>query len=260
MRTLDERSNELRFSPGVAKELRHYVYILIDPRNGHVFYVGKGQGDRIFAHVNADISNVHEFDKSGVMKNEDNEIATEESLKLQVIRGIRSEELLPIHIVHRHGMDEETAFQVEAALIDAFPGLTNEQSGHDSNEYGPANVSQLNKRFALTEIVFNPTHKLLIIKINQDRVEQNNGDHYATVRSSWRLNPSRAANAQYVLAVVGGVCKAVFNVDEWNPIGDRWEFNGTPAAEDIASLYVNKLIPKKYRKRGMAAPVLYVGF
>ena len=35
----------------VAKKLKTYVYRLIDPRNGETFYVGKGQGDRVFAHV-----------------------------------------------------------------------------------------------------------------------------------------------------------------------------------------------------------------
>lgn len=32
------------------KKLRYYVYELIDPRDGTVFYVGKGKGDRLLAH------------------------------------------------------------------------------------------------------------------------------------------------------------------------------------------------------------------
>ena len=32
------------------EELKYYVYHLIDPRNGLVFYVGKGCGDRISSH------------------------------------------------------------------------------------------------------------------------------------------------------------------------------------------------------------------
>ena len=34
------------FPPGVAAQLKTYVYRLIDPQNGEMFYVGKGQGDR----------------------------------------------------------------------------------------------------------------------------------------------------------------------------------------------------------------------
>jgi hypothetical protein len=45
-----------KFPPGVIAELNWYVYRLIDPRNGETFYVGKGQGDRIFQHVKAALS------------------------------------------------------------------------------------------------------------------------------------------------------------------------------------------------------------
>jgi hypothetical protein len=39
------------FPPGVASKLKTYVYRLIDPRNGETFYVGRGQGDRVFQHI-----------------------------------------------------------------------------------------------------------------------------------------------------------------------------------------------------------------
>jgi len=47
-KTMDKRDH---FSDGVAAKLQHYFYRLIDPRNGSTFYVGRGQGDRIFAHA-----------------------------------------------------------------------------------------------------------------------------------------------------------------------------------------------------------------
>ena len=39
------------FPAEVALRLKTYVYRLIDPRNGETFYVGKGQGDRVFSHI-----------------------------------------------------------------------------------------------------------------------------------------------------------------------------------------------------------------
>ena len=39
------------FSPEVCEKIEYYVYRLIDPRNGQTFYVGKGKGNRVFAHV-----------------------------------------------------------------------------------------------------------------------------------------------------------------------------------------------------------------
>lgn len=39
------------FHDGVSEQLKWYVYRLVDPRNGGTFYVGKGQGNRVFDHA-----------------------------------------------------------------------------------------------------------------------------------------------------------------------------------------------------------------
>ena len=39
------------FAAGVAEKLGFYVYLLIDPRDDDVFYVGKGTWNRCFAHI-----------------------------------------------------------------------------------------------------------------------------------------------------------------------------------------------------------------
>ncbi len=44
------------FPLSVIEKLDYYVYLLIDPGTNQVFYVGKGTGNRIFAHINAVIS------------------------------------------------------------------------------------------------------------------------------------------------------------------------------------------------------------
>jgi hypothetical protein len=48
------KSDRESFPEEVARQLRTYVYRLIDPRNGETFYIGKGKGNRVFSHINAE--------------------------------------------------------------------------------------------------------------------------------------------------------------------------------------------------------------
>src|SRR4051794_4472845 len=94
-----------KFPPGVAEKLGFYVYRLIDPRDGVTFYVGKGQGDRIFQHANT--KGALSFDAG----DED-----EADLKLKRIKDIQAAGLEVGHVLHRHNIEtEELAFQIEAA-------------------------------------------------------------------------------------------------------------------------------------------------
>ncbi|MGN7046702.1 LEM-3-like GIY-YIG domain-containing protein, partial [Neisseria sp. P0001.S010] len=52
-----------------------------------------------------------------------------------------------IHVIHRQGMNEKTAFEVEADLIDAYPGLSNEQSGHGNREFVSMHVSEIQDKY-----------------------------------------------------------------------------------------------------------------
>jgi hypothetical protein len=45
-------------------------------------------------------------------------------VRIKRIRQIQLAGFEVAHMIHRHGMHEQTAFEVEAALIDAYPGLT----------------------------------------------------------------------------------------------------------------------------------------
>ncbi|MHB8339589.1 MAG: hypothetical protein ACYDB7_00205 [Mycobacteriales bacterium] len=40
----------MNFSPLAQEALGWYVYLLSDPRDQQIFYVGKGRGGRAFAH------------------------------------------------------------------------------------------------------------------------------------------------------------------------------------------------------------------
>ena len=40
-----------QFSAQVARSLRYYLYLYVDPDTHDVFYIGKGRGNRAFHHV-----------------------------------------------------------------------------------------------------------------------------------------------------------------------------------------------------------------
>jgi hypothetical protein len=112
-----------KFPSEVADRLKWYVYRLVDPRNGETFYVGKGKDNRVFQHAKGALSATGDEDA--------------EDLKSQKIKEITTAGLEVSHVIHRHGIEsEEVAFQIEGAVIDAYPGLKNRVGGHDSGDYG----------------------------------------------------------------------------------------------------------------------------
>ena len=228
------------FSPEVQERIGYYVYRLIDPRNGQTFYIGKGKGNRIFQHC------------IGELKLSVDERETD-SEKIKTIQQIRSLGLEVIHIIHRHGMDEKTAFEVEAALIDATPGITNIQGGYGSNDFGPLHVNELEQLYK-SEILDVGEEKCLLIKVRQDTVDS--FGLYQATRHCWKLNRKKLDNISYVISTVNAIVREVYNVADWVPVGDRWEFNGTIAANK--SSWKSKRIPDNFRKKGMASPCLYI--
>ena len=233
------------FSNEAIDNLKYYVYKLIDPRDGKVFYIGKGKGNRVFSHINL----------SERYETKDEEISD----KISLIREIKNDGLDVIAVIHRHGInDEDTAYQVEAALIDEYNNLTNIQSGHNSNDYGPINVNQVESIYGLEKLKvddIDKSDKLLLIKIREEYIKNNDNDIYRTVRYAWSLSKNRVNDIKMVAAVVNGVIKKVYRVDRWYyvPERDRYAFEGV----EIDSKYLNKRIPDEYRKKGMASTTIY---
>ena len=180
-----------KFPSEVIEQLGFYVYRLIDPRNGETFYVGKGKGNRVFSHSSGNL-----------LEGED-----EVSEKLKRIREIESSGFKVAHVIHRHGLDNETALEVEAALIDAYPGMTNIASGQDCDERGVRHAEEIIQEFAAEDAIFE--HNVIAIKINRSASEKS---VYDAVRYAWKLDKSRAEKSEYVLAVLNGMIIGVFNL------------------------------------------------
>ena len=242
------------FTSEVQEQLQYYVYRLIDPRDGQTFYVGKGRGNRIFAHVNGVLKEAKEYW-------EKDEGEDEVDAKMQQIREIHQAGLSVIHIIQRFGLTENEAFEVEAALIDCYPGLTNLQKGHNS-ERGVNNAQVLQRELSCEVFEDRNDISYMIIKKKKEVIDATGGSLYETVRKAWRLNLKKASQYKIVLGVVNGIVRGVYRVDNWETsnIGEgRIEFTGTDEQGEIREYFINKRIPGIYRKKGMASPVLYHG-
>lgn len=239
------------FTPEVIEQLQYYVYRLIDPRTGQTFYVGKGKGNRIYAHINDALKS---FDGQSYESNDEDEI----SEKIKQIREIKAAGLEVIHVIQRYGLTEKEAFEVEAAHIDCYPGLTNIQGGYSSDR-GVNSAEVLQRVLSCEEFKDQPDLKYCIIKIN-DHVLNERGSVYETVRKHWKVNLSRVKKIPYVLACHNGIVAEVYEIEKWyrsDEMPKRCEFIGKVADDGIRQLFINKRLPKRYCKKGMASPVLY---
>ena len=242
------------FPPEVSDQLGWYVYRLIDPRNGETFYVGKGRGNRVFDHV-----------RDVVVLDDEDAL----DLKRQRIREIHASGLEVGHVIHRHGIDSENvAFQIEAALIDAYPGLTNVVTGHRSGDYGVRHSEQLIREYSAEP--FRAEEPLILISIGRS-FEEGELSIYDAVRGVWRIDNDRANEVRLVLAHRRGLVLQAFRPEgQWIPatktnfpwiaedIPGRWGFIGHPAEPEVRQSYEGKRVPDQYRKKGAANPVRFI--
>ena len=230
-----------RFPPGVADQIGWYVYRLIDPRDGITFYVGKGKGDRVFAHA------------AGLTETTgDNEAG---DLKIGRIREILAQGFAVTHVIHQHAIpDEDTAYRIETAVMDCFPGLTNRANGHGASNFGVRHVEQIIAEYAAPELV--AREPLLAIAVNRSYTERT---LYEAVRGVWKIDPDRARKHRLALAVIDGIVRGVFLPETWLPatvanfprltedVPGRWGFAGKEAPSEIAMVYLGHVLPAAFR-------------
>jgi hypothetical protein len=241
---------DLQIRPEVADRLGFYVYLYVDPRDGKAFYVGKGQGSRALAHLSA----------------------SAESRKVARLRELAEAGLEPRIDILAHALrDEETAFRIEAAVIDllGFDDLTNETRGWRSVQSGRLPLSALTFYYAAKPVEV--SIPALLIRINRlYRHDMTSVELYEATRGTWKLG-ERRRGVRYAFAVFEGVVRDVYEIGSWHPAGStpyatrdaeklkvkRWEFTGHPADESIRAKYVGGSVAAYFRQ-GQQMPTVYV--
>lgn len=240
------------FSAYVQERLGYYVYLLSDPQDKRIFYVGKGKGNRIFAHAKDALDDEHESDK------------------LERIREIRNSGHQVGHELLRFGLTEKTAFDVEASAIQllGLHDLTNLVDGHHVSSTGRMSVD-----VAISLIDAPPaddiTEPVLLIRIPKLWYPSMPADElFDATHGWWRIGERGRTKAQYAFCVVKGVIREVYRIDVWRQRreGDRgweedigksprWGFSGE-VAHSLAH-YRNRSVRHLYRQ-GDANPIRYV--
>ncbi len=246
-----------KFSSPVIKELKYYVYIYSNPVTDEIFYVGKGKGDRIFQHLD---------EKS-------------DSQKVEYLNKLNSQGLQPKLEILIHGLDdEETALRVESSIIDliGIKNLTNKQSGYRSGTFGRMSLKQINALYDKQKV--NIDDPVILIRINQAfRYSMSEIELYDYTRGKWKIDPKKASNAKYGIAVFEGIVQEVYEIHNWYEAGatfsirqenesneldvtenwkGRYEFIGNIAQSHIRDKYRFKSV-EHYFKRGNSNPIMY---
>ena len=216
------------FSQSTLEKIGSYVYCLIDPEDNKVFYIGKGMGNRVFAHSRG-IAN----------QNKKNE-------KIELIEKIIRNGKEVKHVVIRYGLTDKESKEVESALIDfiGIDRLSNMVKGNNS-ERGLIACDELELKFSAkpAEII----HNVMIVKLNESyKKDITPEDLYKATRGNWKASLRSVETVEYVFASTYGIIREVYVPIEWYVNEDgRLYFDGNVANEDIRYFYVNKAISDK---------------
>ncbi|MYG76810.1 MAG: GIY-YIG nuclease family protein [Acidimicrobiaceae bacterium] len=219
------------FSKYVVEQLKSYVYLLIDPRNGddRIFYVGKGHGNRVFTHVQSALAG--------------RESESDTSDRIREIHAAGHEVQ---HELLRFGLADRTALEIEAAAIQllGLGDLTNAVEGHHKWERGRMTTDVATSQFDAPQAPPIAERAVLFRIPRRWSPVMSPAELYESTRGWWRMG-RRREDADYAFAVSQGVIREVYEIHGWRQrgLGDRgweedidkshkrWGFSGEVAGE-----------------------------
>lgn len=227
---MSKNSSPTGFTELTREKINHYVYCLVDPRDNRIFYIGMGQGNRMFDHAKAALANPRKSDK------------------LDLIREIINDKKHGAvkYYVLRHGIPTKTqAAEIESVLIDLLtsplsenpPKMTVEMKGWDTLERGMKSIDELEAQYSAHQFELQVGDFPVFLNIHKTFSSEENFDIYKAVRSSWNISKTNRDRITHVLAVYHNIVRGVYRPEKWSKAGgtkNLWEFDGV---EDKKSPY-----------------------
>jgi len=230
----------------------NYVYLLIDPRDNKIFYVGKGIKKRAKSHLKE--------------KNSEKE----KNLKIKEIADSGND--VKIDLLS-NGLSNSEALKIEAAAIDliGIENLTNTQRGYHSKENGRREFTE-SAVYGVESIKQKDWEELkgkaLIINIAKSfSYKLTPEELYNNTRSAWHIDECNRNKIEFVLSVNDSIVREVYKVAGWFKDGEttdrdyidetRVEFVGKIAEENIRKKYKYKSISKQITYK-MRNPIVYI--
>jgi len=225
-----------RLTKFAREKLGYYVYALRNPLDGTIFYVGKGNGDRVLEHAN------------GVIAAVDREVGeTVESLKNDTIKKIHESGREVESFIVQHGLaDGDHAYATESAVYGTLKllaesldhqqfKLTNKVAPPTFNSKGLRTVQQVLADYGQPAETSLIPHNSLLIKPTLSGTwnpRMGREQVWEATRGWWLLNRDRLEKIRYVIAIPNFVIRGIWEVQasDW-----RQQRGGDRGWNDIVS-------------------------
>lgn len=274
----------------IGKQLNFYVYLLVHPDTHKIFYVGKGEYDRVFDHV------------KDVRKKIDQGCSSF-SEKERIIADILRTGKEPLMYIVRYNLEENEAFLLESTLIELlnkglfnlpqqvsgnveFEPLSNIQGGHSLDKGSISKVEELYRHMGSKELQCEESDRgypkgraiiseeisinLLVAKLTNKYGDISDIERPKRTAGDWPLSKTvieeLLTEGLYIASAEGGVISSIYKVNgikQWklkntpeNPTpSDRVEFDITPLS-DIDPIY-NEVVGKNVFFNKSQRPIVY---
>jgi len=218
--------------------IQSYVYALEDPRDKKIFYIGKGIGNRVFAHAKDAL-------KERSKKTE----------KISLIREIIRKELEVKSYIIKYGLSDEEAINYEAIIIETLKfdhKLTNRVAGHHTEKLFLSTYA-VERMLGLEKIRSLPKNSV-ILYINDKNFKKGNSiaEIYEAAKQAWIINKEKLNLIEHVIVENKSVVIAMFKNIQWYKVEEgkwikdkkkfKWGFKGKSFYD---RQFMNKQLPPK---------------